>query len=203
VKAKQVPLTFGGKAGFMIQNVLPAALTAYIKGIDPEDIKIALETFIPSPTQTPGRMNLFQFKNFQLLMDYAHNPAGMRGLQEFSDKIDATEKVGIITGVGDRKKEDTVEIGRISAEMFDEIIIRQDQHLRGRTVEEIVGFLEEGIKKQDPDKKWQIIRKEEEAVKHAIRNARKDSLIVVCTEMVADVTKLIQQLQEEEENLKA
>lgn len=199
VKAQDVPLTFGGKAGFMIQNVLPAALTAFIKGIDIDDIKIALETFIPSPTQTPGRMNMFQFKNFQLLMDYAHNPAGMRALQKFTDKIEATEKVGVITGVGDRKKEDTVEIGRISAEMFDEIIVRQDQHLRGRSVEEIVGFLEEGINKQDPNKKWQVIKEEEEAVMYAIRNAKKDSLIVVCTEMVADVTKLIQQFQEEGE----
>ena len=43
-----------------------------------EDKKVALETFIPSPIQTPGRMNLFEFNNFKVLLDYAHNPAGFK-----------------------------------------------------------------------------------------------------------------------------
>ncbi|EHQ03258.1 cyanophycin synthetase [Gillisia limnaea] len=195
VKAVKVPLTFGGKAGFMIQNILPAVLTAYIHHMDLEDIKAALETFTPSPGQTPGRMNLFQFKDFQLLMDYAHNPSGMKALKAFTDKVDASVKVGIITGVGDRKKEDTVEIGRISAEMFDEIIIRQDEHLRGRTVEEIIGFLEEGIYSHDPQKKVTIIKDEKEAVTYAVQNAERGALIVICTEMIIVVTELIQELQ--------
>lgn len=195
VKAVKVPLTFGGKAGFMIENILPAVLTAYIKGFNIDDIKVALETFIPSPGQTPGRMNLFQFKNFKILMDYAHNPSGMEALKKFIDKIEATTKVGIITGVGDRKNEDIVDIGRISARMFDEIIIRQDKHLRGRTVEEIIGFLEEGIRSAEPEKKVTIIKDEKEAVTYAIKNAAKGSLIVICTEMVIEVTKLVQELQ--------
>ncbi len=195
VKAVNVPLTFGGKAGFMIQNVLPAVLTAYIYNIDLEDIKNALETFMPSPGHTPGRMNLFQFKNFRLLMDYAHNPSGMRALKQFTDRVNASVKVGIITGVGDRKKEDTVQLGKISAEMFDEIIIRQDEHLRGRTVEEIIGFLQEGIYSHDPHKKVTIIKDEKEAVTYAIKNAKRGALIVICTEMVIAVTELIQELQ--------
>ncbi|MFT5386804.1 MAG: cyanophycin synthetase, partial [Saprospiraceae bacterium] len=71
MKAVNVPLTFGGKAAFMIQNVLPAVLTGYIRGYSLELIKVSLESFIPSPSQTPGRLNLFQFKNFQILLDYA------------------------------------------------------------------------------------------------------------------------------------
>lgn len=197
IKAAQVPLTFGGKAEFMIQNVLPAVLTAHIKGISLDDIKVALETFQPSPSQTPGRMNLFQFKNFQLLLDYAHNPAGMLAVKKFTDEIDASVKVGIITGVGDRKQEDTKEIGKISAQMFDEIIIRQDRHLRGRSADEIIGFIKEGIATHDPNNKTTVIKDEKEAVLHAIKNAKKDSLIVICTEMINEVTELIQEMQEE------
>src|SRR5690606_41549447 len=83
-------------------------------------MKIALETFIPSASQTPGRLNLFQFENFSILLDYAHNPAGMRALQQFTDSFDATEKIGIIAGVGDRREEDTNELGRIAAERSEE-----------------------------------------------------------------------------------
>ena len=86
MKAEDIPLTVGGKAKFMIQNVLPAILTANIQGMSIEDMKAGLETFIPSATQTPGRLNLFKFKNFTVLLDYAHNPAGMRALQKFVDE---------------------------------------------------------------------------------------------------------------------
>ncbi len=133
MKAENIPLTYGGRAAFMIQNILPAVLAANVRGIGIEDMKIALETFIPSATQTPGRLNLFQFENFSILLDYAHNPAGMRALQQFTDSFDATEKIGIIAGVGDRREEDTNELGSIAAEMFDEIIIRQDKNLRGKS----------------------------------------------------------------------
>ncbi len=50
-------------------------------------MKAGLETFIPSASQTPGRLNLFEFKNFTILLDYAHNPAGMRALQKFTDEL--------------------------------------------------------------------------------------------------------------------
>ena len=197
IRAANVPLTFGGKAEFMIQNVLPAALAAYIQGIDIDEIKVALETFQPSPSQTPGRMNLFKFRDFQLLLDYAHNPAGMRAVKKFTDKMEASVKVGIITGIGDRKAEDTFNIGKISAEMFDEIIIRQDQHLRGGSADEIISHLKKGIAAHDPEKKVTVIKEEKEAVTYAIKNARKDSLIMICTDMVIEVTDLVQELQQQ------
>ena len=200
MKAVNIPLTFGGKAEFMIQNILPAVLASYLKGVTIEDIKLALQTFSPSPAQTPGRLNLFQFKNFQVLLDYAHNPAGMRALQKFVQKIDCSHKVGIIAGVGDRKKEDTEMLGSISAEMFDEIIIRQDKNLRGRSEKELIDMLTMGINSSDPNKKTTVIPNEKEATMYAIKNAKKDSLIVICSDVITEVLALIQRLQEEEAN---
>lgn len=201
IKAINVPLTYGGRATFMIQNVLPAVITAYVNGFTIDEIKIGLETFIPSPAQTPGRLNLFQFRDFQVLLDYAHNPAGMRALQKFIENIDATVKIGIIAGVGDRREEDTNEIGSISAEMFDEIIIRQDKNLRGRTELELIGMLDAGIKMKDPNKKTTIIPNETEAATFAIKNAVKGSLIVICSDVVPDALELVQKLKEEEANM--
>ncbi|MGJ8591140.1 MAG: cyanophycin synthetase [Aquaticitalea sp.] len=201
IKAVNVPLTYGGRATFMIQNVLPAVIASYVKGFTIDEIKIGLETFIPSPAQTPGRLNLFQFKDFQVLLDYAHNPAGMRALQKFIENIDATEKIGIIAGVGDRREEDTNEIGSISAEMFDEIIIRQDKNLRGKTETELIQMLDDGIKMKDPNKKTTIIPNESEAATFAIKNAKKGSLIVICSDVVPDALELVQKLKEEEANM--
>ena len=200
IKAVNVPLTFGGKATFMIQNVLPAALTGYIRGFSLDHIKVALESFIPSPSQTPGRLNMFNFKDFQILLDYAHNPAGLRALQNMVEKLDGKPKVGIIAGIGDRREEDNNEMGAIAAEMFDEVIIRQDKHLRGKTEEELIKMLHDGIKSIDPDKKVTIIPSEKEAITHAVKNAKKGTLIVLCSDVVPDALELVKKLKEEEAN---
>jgi cyanophycin synthetase len=197
-KAVNVPLTMGGRAAFMIQNVLPAVITGYVRGFGIEDIKVALESFIPSPSQTPGRLNLFEFKNFNVLLDYAHNPAGFRALQKFIEKMDGNPKVGIIAGVGDRREEDTTELGRIAAEMFDEVIIRQDRNLRGRSEQELIDMLTAGIRQVDPDKKVTVIPSEPEAIDYAIKNAKKGSLIVLSSDVVPDALNQVMKYKEEE-----
>ncbi|WP_299271787.1 cyanophycin synthetase [uncultured Psychroserpens sp.] len=198
MKAEHIPLTYGGKAKFMIQNVLAAVLAAHVQGISIEDMKAALETFIPSASQTPGRLNLFKFNNFTILLDYAHNPAGMRALQKFTDELEATVKVGIIAGIGDRRVEDNNEMGAIAAEMFDEIIIRQDKRLRGKTEEELIKMLDDGIKMKDPNKKTMIIPSEKEAITYAVKNAVKGSLIILCSDVIPDALDLVKKFKEQE-----
>ena len=198
MKAINIPLTYGGRAKFMIQNVLPAVLAAYVRGFTLNDIKIGLETFIPSPSQTPGRLNLFEFKDFTILLDYAHNPAGMTALKQFTDNIEATKKVAIIAGIGDRRVQDNNEMGSIAATMADEIIIRQDKRLRGKTEAELIKMLDDGIKMQDPNKKTTIIPSERDAILHAVKTAEKGSLIILCSDVVPDALELVKKLKEEE-----
>ena len=199
-KAVNVPLTFDGRAAFMIQNVLPAVLAGYVRGFSIEDIKVAIESFIPSPSQTPGRLNLFTFKDFQIMLDYAHNAAGLRALQKLVEKMEGKPKVGIIAGIGDRRVEDNNEIGKVAAEMFDEIIIRQDKHLRGKTSEELIGMINDGIKSIDPNKKVTIIPSEKEAITFALKHATKGSLIILSSDVVPDALNLVMKFKEEESN---
>lgn len=201
MKAENIPLTYGGKAKFMIQNILPAIIASNVKGISIEDMKAALETFIPSASQTPGRLNLFKFNNFQVLLDYAHNPAGMRALQNFTNELDATKKIGIIAGIGDRREEDNNEMGVIASEMFDEIIIRQDKHLRGKTEEQLIKMLKDGILKKFPEKKITVIPSEKEAIHYAVDNAEEGALIVLCSDVVPDALDLVKKLKEKEQLL--
>ncbi len=197
-KAANVPLTMGGKATFMIQNVLAAVLAVYLDGFKIEDIKVAIESFIPSPSQTPGRLNMFNFKNFKVLLDYAHNPAGFRAIKDYVDQIEASEKVGIVAGVGDRRTQDNNELGEIAAQMFDEIIIRQDRNLRGKDEEELINEIHDGIKAVDPNKKVDIIHSERDAIIHAVKNAKKNSLVVVSSDVVPDALNLVMKLKEKE-----
>ena len=167
-----------------------------------EDIKDALETFVPSATQTPGRLNLFKFKNFDFLVDFAHNQAGLTLLCDFVSKINGTPKVGIISGTGDRRDEDIRDLGKISAGCFDEIIIRQDKNLRGRTAEEIVNLLVEGINstkiKEIP---ITIIYNEKEAIMHAYNTAKPGSLITIMCDVVVEALDMIKGLKEAEDKV--
>jgi cyanophycin synthetase len=194
-KAVNIPLTFGGRATYNIQNVLPTLLAGFLRNFKIEDMRIALQTFIPGPAQTPGRMNIFRFKNFEVMVDYAHNAAGFQAIAEMLQKIDA-KHVGIIAGVGDRRDEDTIALGRLAAQMFDEIIIRQDKNLRGKTEQEIIDLMTTGIAEIDPNKKVTIIKKETEAIDFAIKNASKNSFITICSDVVPAALDQILKLKE-------
>ncbi|MEO0311360.1 MAG: hypothetical protein RIQ89_1017 [Bacteroidota bacterium] len=199
-KVVNIPLTFSGRAIFMISNILPAVLSGFVQGIKIEDIRLALETFVPSPSQTPGRMNLFQFKSFDVMVDYAHNPAGFAAIAKFLERVDSKNKVGIIAGVGDRRDEDIIELGNIASQMFDEVIIRQDKNLRGRSEQEIIDLMMKGIKAHDANKKVTIHAKEAEAIDYAIKNAKKGSFITICSDVVPDALEQIMQYKEQEDS---
>jgi cyanophycin synthetase len=201
IKVSEVPVTYGGKALHNVMNCLPAVLSTYFwRNIEIEDIKLALQTFVPSSAQTPGRLNMFQFKHFQFLADFAHNPAGLELLCDFISKLDGEPKVGIISGTGDRRDEDIKELGRISGRSFDEIIIRQDKNLRGRTAEEIVNLLVAGINEtKTKDIPIEIIYNEKEAIMHAYNNAKPGSLITIMCDVVAEALDLIKGLKEKED----
>jgi cyanophycin synthetase len=197
-KASHVPLTMGGKAKFMIANVLAATLASYLQGFKTDDISLSLQTFIPSAAQTPGRMNVFEFKKFKVLVDFAHNPAGYRGIEDYLSTIEATKKIGIIAGVGDRRDEDIKECATIAARMFDHIIIRQEKHLRGRTEEEIIGLIMEGIAESGRTVTHEIIKKEVEAIKHAIDNAEDGSFITALSDVVTNAIEIVQEYLDKE-----
>jgi cyanophycin synthetase len=151
-----------------------------------------LRTFIPSASKTPGRMNLFQFPNFEVLVDYAHNAAGLRAVGEFLKRTEATTKIGVIAGIGDRRDEDTRELGRLAAEIFDEIIIRHDRDLRGRSGDELNALIKEGIESVDPNKKVFEISNEMRAIAFSLEHAKRGSFVSIFTDDVSEAIKMVE-----------
>ncbi|MGB4929569.1 MAG: cyanophycin synthetase, partial [Chitinophagales bacterium] len=198
-KVVNIPLTLGGKAAFMIQNILPCVAAAFVQNFKIEDLKLALNTFIPSPTMTPGRMNVFKFKHFEMLVDFAHNPDGFQAISNYLAKVEMHPKVGVIAAAGDRRDEDIRELGRIAGRTFDEIIIRQDKNLRGRTDEEIMNLLKEGIFEMNPNMPVICINPEADSIKYCIENAKKGSHITVCSDVIAEALDLIMQYKEKDD----
>lgn len=198
--AKKIPLTYEAKAIHNINNCLPAVLAAYLfRDITIEDIRNGLQTFIPSESLTPGRLNFFHFKNFTMLADFAHNPHGLKLLCDFISKLDYPMRIGVISGTGDRRDEDIRELGEISARHFDEIIIRCDKNLRGRTADEIIGLLKEGIEKVNPNLPVVTIPDEDQALDYIYEHPKQGALYTIMCDVVARALDKIRELKEREE----
>ncbi|MCZ2299563.1 MAG: cyanophycin synthetase [Chitinophagales bacterium] len=196
---KDIPLTFEGKAIHNVANCLPSVMSAYLfKSISIEDIRSGLQTFVANSNSTPGRLNFFHFKNFTFLADFAHNPHGLKLLGDFVSKLDYPLKVGVISGTGDRRDEDIRELGAISAQYFDEIIIRCDKNLRGRTAEEIIGLLQEGINAINPAIPQTVIANENLALEHIYANPKPGALYTIMCDVVAGALDKIKELKDRE-----
>jgi len=198
-KVINIPITMQGKAKFMIANVLAASLACYLYGFEIEDIANSLRTFIPSAQLTPGRLNVFNFKKFKVMIDFAHNPAGYEAIEDYLKNVESPKKIGIISGVGDRRDEDITECGKIAGRMFDHIIVRSEKHLRGRTEEEINNLVISGIQQSGKAVSYEIIPKEIEALKHAISLAEEGTFITALSDVVNNAIELVQEYQSKEQ----
>jgi cyanophycin synthetase len=180
-----IPATFKGRAMFNVANAMVAALSAHLSGVSIDDIRTGLKTFDTGFYLSPGRLNLEQVGDFHVLLDYAHNVAAYRNVAAFIKKLNVARRVGVVAGPGDRRDVDIDMMGRIAAEAFDRLIIKEDDDRRGRAVGDIAelmkrGALDAGMAAEAID----VIVDEVEAVDYALAHARKDDLIVVMADNI-------------------
>lgn len=190
--ASNVPITLGGKAPFMIANALAGCLATFANGVDIELIRQGVRTFKPGADQTPGRMNLFEVADFSALVDYAHNPAGYQAVSEFVKNWEG-DKIGVIGGPGDRRDDDLMQLGSIAAKVFDRIIVKEDDDNRGRERGTVADLIIKGIFQVNPTMNYQCILDERVALKTALDEASKGSLVVIFPESVSKSIEMITQ----------
>ncbi|HEX9980382.1 MAG TPA: cyanophycin synthetase [Flavobacterium sp.] len=196
-----IPITYGGSAKFMIANSLAAALAGFLWGFSTEGIRHSLQTFMPGFEQTPGRLNLFEFKKFKVLVDYAHNPHGYAAIEEYLGNVKANKKIGIISGIGDRRDEDIKHCAQIACRMFDHVIIRQEHDLRGRSEQNINALLLEGILESCKNVNHEIISEETEAIKRAMSIAGEGDMIIALSDQYKSVVEIVKNELRKENSL--
>jgi cyanophycin synthetase len=181
----------GGRAPFMIANALAASLAAFVQNVSIEQICAGLNTFRASVSQTPGRMNLFNLGNFHALVDYAHNPHSYEALGSFVRNWTNGERIGVVGGPGDRRNQDFISLGKLAAEIFDYVIIKEDDDTRGRARGSAADLIIQGIKEVNPNYKYESILDETEAINKALDIAPDNSLVVILPESITRAIKLI------------
>ncbi|WP_310488651.1 cyanophycin synthetase [Chamaesiphon sp. VAR_69_metabat_338] len=193
-QVERVPLTLGGRAPFMIANALAASLAAYVQGVKIEQIRSALQSFRASTQQTPGRMNLFNLGKYHVLVDYAHNPAGYAAVGSFV-KNWTGPAIGVVGGPGDRRDEDLIELGKLSATFFDRIIVKEDDDNRGRAWGEVAELIVQGVEQvlptADATSACSIMLNEAEAIVWALDHAPEHALVTIFPDNVSRAIALI------------
>jgi cyanophycin synthetase len=147
VPLDEVPATLAGVSSQHVQNAMAAAAAALGVGIPEDRVVEGLRTFVPDPERNPGRANVFELDGRVVVVDYAHNEEGMRGLVEICRGLrpPGGEIWVAICAAGDRSREIRRGVGYVAARGAEHVVVSElRRYLRGAEPEEIVGDLRAG-----------------------------------------------------------
>ncbi len=194
--AAEIPATLGGLAGFNVQNALAACAMCFAHGIPVDSIRAALSTFTSSFEQSPGRLNVHDGHGFRVIVDYAHNPAGLSALGDLVNKLRPQygRTIGMVSIPGDRRDEDIQAMGAIAARTFDDLIFREAPDGRGRASGAVLTLLSKGALDAGfaPERMRRVLH-ETDAVEASLRMARPGDLVAL---MPTAIDKVWQQVQD-------
>jgi cyanophycin synthetase len=142
-----LPVTFAGLSRYNVANALAAAAACDAIGFDAEQIADGLRTFAQDAASNPGRLNLYAKGGIFVLIDFAHNEAGMTGLLEVARALAKRRHVRLAMGTaGDRTDEILHGLGRVAGGADDLVIAEKVHYLRGRDREEMNEILRAGAR---------------------------------------------------------
>jgi UDP-N-acetylmuramyl tripeptide synthase len=144
-----MPLTVEGSATYNVANLAGAALVAWALGVPPGTIASVAATFGARAADNAGRMMRFEVRGVHVLVDYAHNPEGIRGLLQVARHLQREGgRLGMILGhAGNRQDADIRALARAAAEFRpDLVVVKEDEsYLRGRVPGEIPRLIREEL----------------------------------------------------------
>ena len=136
-----MPLTVGGSATYNLANLAAAALAASALGISPAVIAGVFARFGSSMADNFGRLMRFERAGVRILVDYAHNPEGLRGLLRVAEHVrGGSGRLGLLLGhAGNRQDAELEALAATAAEFHPSLIVvkENEAHLRGRPPGEV------------------------------------------------------------------
>lgn len=195
VELSDVPMTFGGKAPHMVENALGATAACLALGVAEADVAAGLRSFRNTPDQNQGRLNVFDLDGVTVIVDYAHNEAGLEQLLHLGRAMvgEGGRLVAVIGTAGDRSDESLRAIGRIAGSLGDEVVIKETQrYLRGRaTAAEMSELMADGVE-SGGETPCRVEPTELAGLESALQDRnRGDVVALMCIEQLADVLGML------------
>ena len=149
----RMPLTIAGSARYNIANIAGAALVAAGLDIAPDVITRVLSEFGRSRLDNPGRLERWRIGGADVLLDYAHNPDGLRGLLCVAEVIRTRSggRLGLLLGqAGNRDDKAIRELACTAAAARPERVVLKDLagYMRGRESGDVPAVLRDELLRQ-------------------------------------------------------
>ncbi len=175
----EAPITLRGVATFNTANVLAAVAALHGLGMPLPTIRSGIATFHPSATQNPGRMNIIDFVNYRVVLDYGHNVPAVTALGQALPQLTTGRKIVVAHGTGNRQDSSIGELGAALASIYDHIILADvdpRQRAPGETPQLVRrGALDAGF----PESRVEVVLEPLEAVDRAFSLVQPGDLIVI------------------------
>lgn len=191
-----IPITLGGKATHMLENALCAAAATLALGLDLDQVRTGLASFRNRVDQNRGRLNIFDVEGVTVVVDFAHNSAGLNHLLNVGRGLaaDGGALIAVVGSAGDRPDDALTELGRLSGEQADVVVIKDTiKYLRGRDTGDIPQLILDGTSQA----KHGNVRTEPNEFaaferSMSLANAG-DAVVIMCIE---DIDQILDQLTE-------
>jgi cyanophycin synthetase len=176
-----VPMTMAGVSTNNTRNAMAGASAGIAVGLPERAVVRGLRTFVLDEETNPGRANVYELDGRVVVIDYAHNPAGMAGMVELCRGVRPPRgEIWLAFGTaGDRTDEILHELGYTAARGTDHVVIAELLHyLRGRDRQDLVDRLRAGA--QDGGAvDVPVFEDEVRAMRWMLDRARPDDVVAV------------------------
>lgn len=179
-----MPLTFGGAARYNISNIAAATLAAHALGIPSASMASVLQRFGASNADNPGRLQRWKLGDVQVLLDYAHNPDGLRGLLQVAEGLRGDGRLALLLGhAGNRLEEDFRALAAVAIAAKPDRVWLKDiggEYLRGKSSGQVAAIIRESLLAAGMDEEsLPVCLDEAEASRQALAWARAGDLLVL------------------------
>jgi UDP-N-acetylmuramyl tripeptide synthase len=197
-----MPLAVGGSATYNVSNLAGAALAASALGVSPPRIAAAFARFGADPGDNPGRLMRCRFGGVQVLVDYAHNPDGLRGVLSVARHLRGASagRIALLLGhAGNREDADIEQLASVAAGFRPDLVVVKEieGYLRGRAVGEVPRILRAALLRNGmPESSLALRTNEVDAARCALEWARPGDVLVLLVHSLAARTAVLGMLQQ-------
>jgi cyanophycin synthetase len=174
-----IPMTFGGRVTFEVENALAALGAAWAMGVPKERIVERARCFSSDMNKVPSRFNILELRGATVIVDYGHNTHALRAMIEALAMFPHERRAALYSSSGDRRDHDIVKMGELLGNAFDRVITYEDpSDMYERKPGEIMALLRQGLDSASRVKKIEEIQGGLNAFKHALATVQPGELLL-------------------------
>ena len=154
------------KGEYNIKNIIPSIIILDKMNIDSRKI-------IPQLCLPPGRMQIINYKNNSIIIDYAHTPDAMEKIISTVKIMNHNRIITIFGCGGNREKEKRPKMGEIASLLSDYVILTNDNP-RDENPKEIIREI-----KQNMNNNYKIIYDRKKAIQEGIKMLKENDVLLI------------------------